>query len=156
MSFWKKLGAVFASSISGEKYDNDDAANCSIGGSLLVAAADGNIDAEEIRVTREMAGANKRLDGFDLRAIFNDWEAQIKLSVRTARRDFFSLAGKVRERGNLKDCEDILFAIIEVADSSCEDGEPLEGHGNIDKDEMNFIEQAAEALGLDAKKYLAM
>ncbi len=151
MSFWKKIGAAFSSSI---KFDNDDAANCSIGGSLLVAAADGNIDAQEVQTTMDMARGNKRLDGFDIRAIFNDWEAQIALSVRVARRDFFELCGKVRARKNIKDCQDILFAIIEVADSSNEDGDLVEGQGNIDKDEMKFIKQAAEALGLKAEDYI--
>lgn len=135
MSFFKKLLEKASGTVS--VFANGDCANALISGSLLVADASGGVSDEEFEQALAMFETNPRLSGFDVAGEFGKWEKALKSSSRMVKRDFNTLAAKIKS--DKAQAEEVLIAMIEVADAD----------NDIDDAEMAMLRHAAKQLGLD-------
>ncbi len=140
MSLFKKLFAKATGAVSA--FTNGDCAEALVGGSFICAALDGSTDESEVEKAIAMFETNERLTGFDVNGLVGKWEKAVATSARMAKRDFFKLCESLAS--DAAQAEEVLIAIIEVADAD----------GNIDDDEMAFLEVTASKLGLNLKEML--
>lgn len=138
MALFAKLFSRAKDSI--KAFGNADAGNALIGGCLVMAAADGNIDDSECQQTLDMARSNPRLSGTNIDAVFGDWEKRVKASVRAARLDVTRLLDGLK---GSEEAEEVLIAFIEVAYAD----------GECDADERKVLELFAGKLGLNVADY---
>lgn len=126
-----------------KKLENRDLAEALIGASLLIAAADGTIDDDEIMNLNAQLDAHPALQGFgaEIGKMVDDFSRRLKTGF---------LIGKVQIMREIKDCahdeneaEDIFVAAITIAQAD----------GEIDEKEIAVLKEIGKVLGLNLATY---
>lgn len=137
----KKKGKSVAAEV--KKLENRDLAEALVGASLLVAAADGEIEPEEIQNLNQQLEAHPSLQGFGN-------EIGKMVDSFSKRLDAGFLIGKTQIMREIKDCqhndqeaEDIFVAAITIAQSD----------GEVEPEELAILKEIGRTLGLTLSNY---
>jgi len=126
-----------------KKMENKDLAEGLVGASLLVAAADGSIDNEELQALNKILESHPALDGFgsEIGKMVDKFSKML---------DAGFLIGKTQIMREIHDCkndereaEDILVAAITIAQAD----------GEIDGSETKMLGEIGKVLGLNLSNY---
>lgn len=141
LGIFKKKGKEAAANI--KKMENRDLAEGLVGACLLIAAADGEIEAEEVSSLEAMLSANPALDGFgaEIGKMVSKFQAMLDASF---------LMGKTQIMREIKDCchsatesEDIFVAAVTIAQAD----------GEVDEAEKKILTEIGKVLGLSVRDY---
>lgn len=142
LGFFKKKGKQAAVEI--KKLENRDLAEALVGACLLIAAADGEIEPEEIENLNAQLEAHPALQGFGS-------EIGKMVDSFTKRLEAGFLIGKTQIMREIKDCthdseeaEDIFVSAITMAQAD----------GEIEEAELKILKEIGRALGLNVSSYL--
>ena len=131
----KKKGKSVAAEV--KKMENRDLAEGLVGACLLIAAADGEIEPEEVKNLNEQLEAHPALQGFgnEIGKMVDSFSKRLEAGFRI---------GKVQIMREIKDCahneresEDIFVAAISIA----------EADGEIEPEELVVLKEIGKELG---------
>lgn len=127
-----------------KKIENRDLAEGLVGACLLIAAADGEIESEEIENLNAQLEAHPALQGFGS-------EIGKLVDSFTKRLEAGFLIGKTQIMREIKDCthneqeaEDIFVAAITIAQAD----------GEVEEAELKILKEIGRALGLNVSNYM--
>lgn len=127
-----------------KKLENRDLMEAMVGGTLLVAFADGECEDAELKKIDELLRSSKSLEGFgsEVTATFNRYVERLKAGYRVGRLEILREIDDVK--GDQREKEDVLVAMLTVA----------EADGEIEDAERKELENVAQRLGLRLEDYL--
>ncbi len=141
LGMFKKKTAQAAAEL--KKFENRDLAEGLVGACLLIAAADGEIEPEEISNLNSQLEAHPSLQGFgaEIGKMVDSFSKRLEAGF---------LIGKTQIMREIKDCahspeeaEDIFVAAITVAQSD----------GEIEPEEVAVLKEIGRVLGLNLSAY---
>lgn len=141
LSMFKKKGKEALAEV--KKLENRDLAEGLVGACLLIAAADGEIEPEEVENLNAQLEAHPALQGFggEIGKMVDNFTRMLEAGF---------LIGKTKIMREIKDCahdeneaEDIFVAAITIAQSD----------GEIEPEELKILKEIGSALGLNVKNY---
>lgn len=140
LGFGKKAAAARAEL---KKVENRDLMQAIVGGCLLVAAADGEIDKTETAKIDQLLRSNKSLEHFgpELTATMNRFTEQLEAGFRVGR---MNIMREIRDiKNNPADAEEVFVNMLEVA----------EANGPIEQEEQRVLTEVGNELGLRLKDF---
>lgn len=139
--FGKKVNAVKAEV---KKLENRDLLEAIVGGCLLVAAADGDIEESEVKKIDSLLRTNKNLAHFgsEITELVNRFSERLQSGYRVARAEILDEISDVK--GDEKQKRDVLLNMLTIA----------EADGEIEPAEQKELDAVAQSLGLRLADYL--
>lgn len=139
--FGKKVNKVKAEV---KKLENRDLLEAIVGGCLLVAAADGNIDDSELKAIDSLLRTNKNLGHFgnEITELVNRFSERLKSGYRVARAEILREIEDIK--GDAQQKEDVLLNMLTIA----------EADGDIGEKEQKELDTVAQRLGLRVQDYV--
>lgn len=139
--FGKKVNKVKAEV---KKLENRDLLEAIVGGCLLVAAADGNIDDSEVKAIDSLLRTNKNLGHFgnEITELVNRFSERLKSGYRVARAEILREIEDIK--GDAQQKEDVLLNMLTIA----------EADGDIGEKEQKELDTVAQRLGLRVQDYV--
>lgn len=139
--FGKKVNAVKADL---KKLENRDLLEAIVGGCLLVAAADGDIEESEVKKIDSLLRTNKNLAHFgsEITELVNRFSERLQSGYRVARAEIMDEIADVK--GDEKQKRDVLLNMLTIA----------EADGEIEPAEQKELDAVAQSLGLRLADYL--
>lgn len=139
--FGKKVNAVKAEV---KKLENRDLLEAIVGGCLLVAAADGDIEESEVKKIDSLLRTNKNLAHFgsEITELVNRFSERLQSGYRVARAEILDEISDVK--GDEKQKRDVLLNMLTIA----------EADGEIEQAEQKELDAVAQSLGLRLADYL--
>lgn len=139
--FAKKVNKVKAEV---KKLENRDLLEAIVGGCLLVAAADGNIDDSEVKAIDSLLRTNKNLGHFgnEITELVNRFSERLKSGYRVARAEILREIEDIK--GDAQQKEDVLLNMLTIA----------EADGDIGEKEQKELDTVAQRLGLRVQDYV--
>lgn len=137
----KKAGAVKAEV---KKLENRDLLEAVVGGCLLVAAADGDIEDSEVKKIDSLLRTNKNLEHFgsEITDLVNRFSERLQSGYRVARAEILREIEDIKSDQQQK--EDVLLNMLTIA----------EADGEIEPAEQKELETVAQRLGLRISDYV--
>ena len=137
----KKAGAVKAEV---KKLENRDLLEAVVGGCLLVAAADGDIEDSEVKKIDSLLRTNKNLEHFgsEITELVNRFSERLQSGYRVARAEILREIEDIK--GDQQQKEDVLLNMLTIA----------EADGEIEPAEQKELETVAQRLGLRISDYV--
>lgn len=141
LGMFKKKGREVAAEM--KKFENRNLAEALVGAALLVAAADGEIEPEEITNLNAQLEAHPSLQGFgaEIGKMVDSFSKRLEAGF---------LIGKTQIMREIKDCahspeeaEDIFVAAITIAQSD----------GEVEPEELTVLKEIGRTLGLTLSNY---
>ena len=125
------------------RIENKDLMEAIVGGCLLIAAADGEIEPEEIENLNKQIAANPSLAHFgsDITAAMRRFDGMLDAGYRIGKVNILREIEDVKS--NPKEAEDVLMAMLTVAESD----------GEIEPEELTVLKEVATRLGLRLSDY---
>lgn len=140
----KLLGRNTSAAVAtAKRIENRDLMQAVVGGCLLVAAADGEIDKKEQQKIDQLLRSNKNLEHFgpELTATITRFTEQLEAGFRVGR---MNIMREIRDiKNNPADAEEVFVNMIEVA----------EANGPIEAGEMKVLVEVGNELGLRLKDF---
>jgi len=126
-----------------KKIENRDLMEAMVGGTLLVAFADGDCEEEELKKIDELLGSHKSLQHFgsEVSSTIQTFTQRLKAGYRVGRMEILREIQDVK--GDQREKEDVLLAMITVA----------EADGEIEPEEEKELNAVSQALGLRLSDY---
>lgn len=133
--FKKKAGDVKAEM---QKVENRDLMEAIVGGCLLVAAADGSIDDDELLTLDKSINANPSMAHFgaEIGKTINLFEQQLSAGFRIGKMKILREIADIKN--NPADAEEVFINMVTVA----------EADGEIDEKEMAILKEVGTTLGV--------
>lgn len=127
-----------------KKLENRDLMEAVVGGCLLVAAADGEIEQSEIQKLDQLLRSNSNLQHFgaEITATINRFTEQLNAGFRVGRLNIMREIADIQ--GNPEDKETVFVNMLTIA----------EADGEIEEAEMKVLEEVGRVLGLRVQDYL--
>ena len=137
----KKAGAVKAEV---KKMENRDLLEAVVGGCLLIAAADGDIEDSEVKKIDSLLRTNKNLEHFgsEITDLVNRFSERLQSGYRVARAEILREIEDIKSDQQQK--EDVLLNMLTIA----------EADGEIEPAEQKELETVAQRLGLRISDYV--
>lgn len=137
----KKAGAVKAEV---KKLENRDLLEAVVGGCLLIAAADGDIEDSEVKKIDSLLRTNKNLEHFgsEITDLVNRFSERLQSGYRVARAEILREIEDIKSDQQQK--EDVLLNMLTIA----------EADGEIEPAEQKELETVAQRLGLRISDYV--
>ena len=137
----KKAGAVKAEV---KKLENRDLLEAVVGGCLLIAAADGDIEDSEVKKIDSLLRTNKNLEHFgsEITDLVNRFSERLQSGYRVARAEILREIEDIKSDQQQK--EDVLLNMLTIA----------EADGEIEPAEQKELETIAQRLGLRISDYV--
>ena len=137
----KKAGAVKAEV---KKLENRDLLEAVVGGCLLVAAADGDIEDSEVKKIDSLLRTNKNLEHFgsEITELVNRFSERLQSGYRVARAEILREIEDIK--GDQQQKEDVLLNMLTIA----------EADGEIEPAEQKELDTVAQRLGLRISDYV--
>ena len=137
----KKAGAVKAEV---KKLENRDLLEAVVGGCLLVAAADGDIEDSEVKKIDSLLRTNKNLEHFgsEITELVNRFSERLQSGYRVARAEILREIEDIK--GDQQHKEDVLLNMLTIA----------EADGEIEPAEQKELDTVAQRLGLRISDYV--
>lgn len=138
--FGKKVSKVKAEV---KKMENRDLLEAVVGGCLLVAAADGDIEDTEVKAIDSLLRTNKNLEHFgsEISELVNRYSERLRSGYRVARAEILREIEDIK--GDASQKEDVLLNMLTIA----------EADGEIEEKEHKELETVAQRLGLRLADY---
>lgn len=139
--FGKKVNKVKAEV---KKLENRDLLEAIVGGCLLVAAADGEIEDAEVKKIDSLLRTNKNLAHFggEITELVNRFSERLQSGYRVARAEILREIEDIKSEQQQK--EDVLLNMLTIA----------EADGDIEEKEQKELEAVAQRLGLRVQDYI--
>ena len=127
-----------------KKLENRDLMEAVVGGCLLIAAADGDIEDEEVKRVDSLLRTNKNLEHFgsEITELTNRFGERLKSGYRVARAEILREIEDIK--GDAQQKEDVLLNMLTIA----------EADGEIEPAEQKELETVAQRLGLRLADYV--
>ena len=137
----KKAGAVKAEV---KKLENRDLLEAVVGGCMLIAAADGDIEDSEVKKIDSLLRTNKNLEHFgsEITDLVNRFSERLQSGYRVARAEILREIEDIKSDQQQK--EDVLLNMLTIA----------EADGEIEPAEQKELETVAQRLGLRISDYV--
>lgn len=138
--FRKKSGDVVAEL---KKVENRDLMEAIVGGSLLVAAADGEIEEEELLSLEKQVSSNPSLSHFgaEIGKTINRFEQQLNAGFRIGK---LKILREIEDiKNNPADAEEVFVNMITIAESD----------GEIEPEEVVILKEVGGRLGIRLADY---
>lgn len=138
--FGKKVGAA---KVELKKVENRDLMQAVVGGCLLVAAADGEIEKSESDKIEQLLRSNQALEHFggEITATVSRFTEQLQAGFRVGR---MNIMREIRDiKNNAADAEEVFVNMITVA----------EADGEIEPAELKVLAEVGRELGLRVQDY---
>lgn len=138
--FGKKVNKVKAEV---KKMENRDLLEAIVGGCLLVAAADGEIEDAEVKAIDSLLRTNKNLAHFggEITELVNRFSERLQSGYRVARAEILREIDDIK--GDASQKEDVLLNMLTI----------VEADGEIEEKEHKELETVAQRLGLRLADY---
>jgi len=136
----KKLSGLIA---GGKKIENRDLMQAVVGGCLLVAAADGEIEKSESEKIEQLLRSNKNLEhyGSEITTTVARFTEQLQAGFRVGR---MNIMREIRDiKNNPSDAEEVFVNMITVA----------EADGDIEPAELKVLAEVGRELGLRVQDF---
>ena len=142
LSKWIK-GKAQEGKVELKKIENRDLMEAIVGGSLLVAAADGTISDEELVSLDKQINSNVALSHFgaEIGITINRFEKQLDTGFRIGKMKILREIEDIKS--NPADAEEVFINMITIA----------EADGEIDADELKILKEVGGKLGLRLSEY---
>ena len=139
--FGKKFGKA---RVEIKKLENRDLMEAVVGGCLLIAAADGTIEDEEVKKIDSLLRTNKNLEHFgsEITELTNRFSERLKSGYRVARAEILREIEDIKSDPQQK--EDVLLNMLTIA----------EADGEIEPVEQKELETVAQKLCLRLADYI--
>jgi len=127
-----------------KKFENRDLLEAVVGGCLLVAAADGDIEDSEVKKIDSLLRTNKNLEHFgsEITELVNRFSERLQSGYRVARAEILREIEDIKSDPQQK--EDVLLNMLTIA----------EADGEIEPAEQKELETVAQRLGLRISDYV--
>ncbi len=127
-----------------KKFENRDLLEAVVGGCLLVAAADGDIEDSEVKKIDSLLRTNKNLEHFgsEITELVNRFSERLQSGYRVARAEILREIEDIKSDQQQK--EDVLLNMLTIA----------EADGEIEPAEQKELETVAQRLGLRISDYV--
>lgn len=127
-----------------KKFENRDLLEAIVGGCLLVAAADGDIEDSEVKKIDSLLRTNKNLEHFgsEITELVNRFSERLQSGYRVARAEILREIEDIKSDQQQK--EDVLLNMLTIA----------EADGEIEPAEQKELETVAQRLGLRISDYV--
>lgn len=138
--FGKKINAAKAEV---KKMENRDLLEAVVGGCLLIAAADGEIEDSEVKKIDSLLRTNKNLEHFgaEITELVNRFSERLQSGYRVARAEILREIEDIKSDPQQK--EDVLLNMLTIA----------EADGEIEPAEQKELDVVAQRLGLRLSDY---
>ena len=139
--FKKKTAAV---KVELKKVENRDLMEAIVGGCLLVAAADGEIEKEETAKLDQLLRSNPRLShyGNEITALITRFTEQLEAGFRVGR---MNIQREIEDiKNDPKEAEEVFVNMLTIAESD----------GEIEPEEQKVLEEVGRRLGLRVEDYI--
>lgn len=126
-----------------KKIENRDLMEAIVGGCLLVAAADGEIEKEETETLEKLLSSNKALEGFgnEIGQTMNRFEKQLDAGFRIGK---MKILREIRDIAkDPQDAEEVFINMITIAESD----------GEVEPEEVAILAEVGKELGLSLRDY---
>lgn len=145
MGLFGKLLGDKVKNAAGEikKVENRDLMQAIIGGCILVAGADGDLEPSELDKLEKLIRSNKSLEGFgpEITETINRFKEQLEAGFRVARMNILREIEDVKN--NASEAEEVLVNMITIA----------EADGEIEEAEKKVLKEVAQKLNLRLSDY---
>ncbi|WP_288463268.1 TerB family tellurite resistance protein [uncultured Pseudomonas sp.] len=138
--FGKKVGAA---KVELKRVENRDLMQAVVGGCLLVAAADGEIEKSESDKIEQLLRSNKNLEHFggEITTTVSRFTEQLQAGFRVGR---MNIMREIRDiKNNASDAEEVFVNMITVA----------EADGEIQPEELKVLAEVGRELGLRVQDF---
>lgn len=138
--FGKKVGAA---KVELKRVENRDLMQAVVGGCLLVAAADGEIEKSESDKIEQLLRSNKNLEHFggEITTTVARFTEQLQAGFRVGR---MNIMREIRDiKNNASDAEEVFVNMITVA----------EADGEIEPEELKVLAEVGRELGLRVQDF---
>ena len=127
-----------------KKFENRDLLEAIVGGCLLVAAADGEIEDSEVKKIDSLLRTNKNLEHFgsEITELVNRFSERLQSGYRVARSEILREIEDIKSDPQQK--EDVLLNMLTIA----------EADGEIEAAEQKELDVVAQRLGLRISDYV--
>lgn len=127
-----------------KKFEKRDLMEAVVGGSLLIAFADGECEESELKTVDSLLRTNKALEGFgqELTDTVNRYTERLKAGYRVARLEILREIEEVK--GDRQEAEDVLITMLTISESD----------GEIEEAEQKELDAVAGRLGLRLADYV--
>ncbi|ATO31557.1 tellurite resistance TerB family protein [Dickeya dianthicola] len=144
MGFFGFGKKVAAAKVELKKVENRDLMEAIIGGCLLVAAADGEIEKEETDKLDQLLRSNPQLSHFgnEITQVIGRFTEQLQAGFRVGRLNILRELDDVKNTA--KDAEEVFVNMLTIA----------EADGEIEPAEQKVLEEVGRRLGLRIEDYL--
>jgi len=146
MGFFSRFTSKKASAFKAEvkKMENRDLLEAVVGGCLLIAAADGEIEDSEVKKIDSLLRTNKNLEHFgsEITELVNRFSERLQSGYRVARAEILREIDDVKADSQQK--EDVLLNMLTIA----------EADGEIEPEEQKELDTVAQRLGLRLADYM--
>ncbi|MGB1291773.1 MAG: tellurite resistance TerB family protein [Pseudoalteromonas sp.] len=141
LGFFKKKAGDAKAEL--KKVENRDLMEAIIGGSLLVAAADGSIDDEELVSLEKQVSSNDSLKHFgaEIGKTINNFEKQLESGFRIGKMKILREIADIKN--NPADAEEVFVNMLTIA----------EADGEIDEKELAILKEVGQTLGIRLSEY---
>jgi len=138
----KKFGAAGAEL---KKVENRDLMEAIVAGSLLVAAADGEISADELTSLEKLISSNDSLTHFgpEINKVMGKFETMLDAGPRIGKMKILKEIADIKN--NPEEAEEVFLTMLTIA----------EADGEIDEAEMAILKEVGSKLGIRLSDYLA-
>lgn len=126
------------------KAEHTPLAKAVVAAGIFIAAADGNIDEDEVQNIKDIIAGKENLKAFVPEASVwaDDFALLITKSAYTGKLELLRIIGDVR--ADRKNSENVMAAALDIAVAD----------GKVDDSEQKAIQKVAETLGLNVRDYL--
>lgn len=133
-----------AAKVEIKKFEKRDLMEAVVGGSLLIAFADGECEESELKAIEALLRTNKALEGFgqELTDTVNRYTERLKAGYRVARLEILREIEQVK--GDRQEAEDVLITMLTIA----------EADGEIEEAEQKELSTVSDRLGLRLSDYV--
>ncbi|AOR59283.1 tellurite resistance TerB family protein [Pectobacterium brasiliense] len=144
MSFFGFGKKVAAAKVELKKVENRDLMEAIVGGCLLVAAADGEIEKEETDKLDKLLRSNPQLGhyGNEITQTISRFTEQLQAGFRVGRMNILREIDDIKNTP--KDAEEVFVNMLTIA----------EADGEIEPEEQKVLEEVGRRLGLRIEDYL--
>ncbi|MBN3082693.1 tellurite resistance TerB family protein [Pectobacterium polaris] len=144
MSFFGFGKKVAAAKVELKKVENRDLMEAIVGGCLLVAAADGEIEKKETDKLDQLLRSNPQLGhyGNEITQTISRFTEQLQAGFRVGRMNILREIDDIKN--TLKDAEEVFVNMLTIA----------EADGEIEPEEQKVLEEVGRRLGLRIEDYL--
>ncbi|MCW2484730.1 tellurite resistance TerB family protein [Candidatus Symbiopectobacterium sp. NZEC127] len=144
MAFFGFGKKVAAAKVELKKVENRDLMEAIVGGCLLVAAADGEIEKEETDKLDQLLRSNPQLGhyGNEITQTISRFTEQLQAGFRVGRMNILREIDDIKN--SPKDAEEVFVNMLTIA----------EADGEIEPEEQKVLEEVGRRLGLRIEDYL--